>query len=381
MNVGQILSILVAVIIVFTITAFYWSKAKREKEKVSPQLYIDALKSLLAGEDKAAFQKFKEVARRDPGNVDAFLKLGDLFRKSKKYERAMQIHKELLFRPSISPEEKTDILKSLAQDYSVSGNSEKAITVLLDLYRYNEKDQWVAFRLLSEYESTARWEEAFDLKKKISDRKEDEASKILALYKVLWGRVLADKGELHKARVAYKEALNYDESCIPAYIYLGDAYYQDDRLKDAVEFWRKLVEMIPEVGYLVFDKLEKSMFDLGEYGEITGIYESILSRNPKNVYALFYLARINEKMGHTETAVDQYRQILDIDPSFSSARLSLATLYLSEGHQEEVVDLLDSLMRSFPPARREFACQQCGHKSFDPLWRCPSCREWNSFNI
>lgn len=381
MNVGQILSILVAVIIVFTITAFYWSKAKREKEKVSPQLYIDALKSLLAGEDKAAFQKFKEVARRDPGNVDAFLKLGDLFRKSKKYERAMQIHKELLFRPSISPEEKADILKSLAQDYSASGNSEKAVTVLLDLYRYDERDQWVAFRLLSEYESTTRWEEAFVLRKKISDRKEEETSKILALYKVLWGRVLADKGELHKARVAYKEALNYDESCIPAYIYLGDAYYQDDRLKDAVEFWRKLVEMMPEAGYLVFDKLEKSMFELGEYGEITGIYESILSRNPKNVYSLFYLARINEKMGHTETAVDQYRQILDIDPGFSSARLSLAILYLAERHQEEAVDLLDTLMRSFPPARKEFACQQCGYKSFDPLWRCPSCREWNSFNV
>jgi lipopolysaccharide assembly protein B len=381
LNVGQILSILIAIIIVFTITAFYWSKAKREKEKVSPQLYIDALKSLLAGEDKAAFQKFKEVARRDPGNVDAFLKLGDLFRKSKKYERAMQIHKELLFRPSISPEEKTDILKSLAQDYSASGNSDKAVAVLLDLYRDDDKDQWVAFQLVSEYESTARWEEAFNLRKKISDRKEDETSKILALYKVLWGRVLAGTGELHKARVAYKEALNYDENCIPAYIYLGDAYYQDDRLKDAVEYWRKLVEMLPEAGYLVFDKLEKSLFELGDYGEITGIYESILSRNPKNVFTLFYLARINEKMGHTETAVDQYRQILDINPGFSSARLSLASLYLAEGHPEEAVDLLDSLMRSFPPARMEFACRRCGHKSSEPLWRCPSCREWNSFNI
>jgi lipopolysaccharide biosynthesis regulator YciM len=139
--------------------------------------------------------------------------------------------------------------------------------------------------------------------------------------------------------------------------------------------------MLPEAGYLVFNQLEKSLFELGEYGEITGIYESLLSQNPKNVFALFYLARINEKMGHTETAVDQYRQILDIDPGFSSARLSLAKIYLTEGHPEEAVDLLDSLMRSFPPAQKEFACQRCGHKSSDPLWRCPSCREWNSFNI
>ncbi len=381
MNVGQILSILIAIIIVFTITAFYWSKAKREKEKVSPKLYINAMKSLLAGEDKVAFQKFKEVARRDPENVDAFLKLGDLFRKSKKYDKAMQIHRELLIRPSISPEDKNEILKSLAQDYSASGNSDKAISVLADLYRDNEKDQWVALRLLAEYELIARWEEAFDLRKKISDRKEAETGRILALYKVFWGKARAEAGELHKARVAYKEALNYDESCIPTYIYLGDAYYEDERLKDAVEYWKKLVEVMPEAGYLVFDKLEKSLFELGEYGEITEIYEGILSRNPKNVFALFYLARINEKKGLSETAADQYKQILDIDTGFSAARICLATLNLAEGHREEAMDLLAGLMQSLPPAQKEFACKRCGHKSSEPLWKCPSCQEWNTFNI
>jgi len=381
LNVGQILSILIAIIIVFTITAFYWSRAKKEKEKISPKLYIDAMKSLLAGEEKVAFQKFKEVARRDPDNLDAFLKLGDLFRKNKKYDKAMQIHKELLIRPSILPEDKNEILKSLSQDYSDSGNNDKAIAVLQELYRENEKDRWAALRLLTEYETTAKWEEAFNLRKKLTDRKEDETNRILALYKVFWGKARADMGELHKARVAYKEALNYDENCIPAYIYLGDAYHEDGRLKDAVEYWKKLVETIPEAGYLVFDKLEKSLFELGEYGDITEIYENLLSRNQKNVTALFYLARINEKKGYLETAVDHYRQILDTDPEYLAARLSLATLHLASGHQEEAMDLLENLMQSFPPARKEFTCQRCGHKSTVPLWKCPSCKEWNSFKI
>jgi len=381
LNVGQILSILIAIIIVFTITAFYWSRAKKEKEKISPKLYIDAMKSLLAGEEKVAFQKFKEVARRDPDNLDAFLKLGDLFRKNKKYDKAMQIHKELLIRPSILPEDKNEILKSLSQDYSDSGNNNKAIAVLQELYQENEKDRWVALRLLTEYETTARWEEAFDLRKRINDSKEGETNRILALYKIFWGKARADIGELHKARVAYKEALNYDESCIPAYIYLGDAYYEDGRLKDAVEYWKKLVETIPEAGYLVFDRLEKSLFELGGYGDITEIYENLLSRNPKNVTALFYLARINEKKGYLETAVDQYRQILDTDPDYSAARLSLATLHLASGHQEEAMDLLENLMQSFPPAQKEFTCQRCGHKSTEPLWKCPSCQEWNSIKI
>lgn len=82
-----------------------------------------------------------------------------------------------------------------------------------------------------------------------------------------------------------------------------------------------------------------------------------------------------------ESAMEQYKQILDIDPTFSSARLSLAKLYLLEGRREEAIDFLDGLLERFPPAKREFVCLRCGHKSSEPLWRCPSCREWSSFNV
>jgi len=378
---GHILSIIFAFIIVFSVMAFLWSKAKRGKRKISPQLYIDALKALLSGEEKVAFRKFKEVVRSDPENVDAYLKLGDLFRKNKRYGKALQIHKELTLRPSLSPEEKKEVLKSLAEDFSASGNHDKAISVLEELYKTSEKDERVVSRLLFEYEEIERWEEAFELRKKTFSRKENQTNKILALYKVLWGKVRAERGELHKARVAYKEALNYDEGCVPAYIYLGEAYYQDERLKDAVEYWKKLLEMVPDAGYLVFDKLEKTLFELGEYGDIPEIYENILSRNPKNTFALFSLARIYEKKGMVESAMERYTEILGTDPAFLSARLSLAKLYQQEGRKEDSVDLLDSIIESFPPAEKEFICQRCGHKSSEPLWRCPSCKIWNSFNI
>lgn len=381
MSPGHILSIIFAFIIVFTVMAFLWSKAKREKRKISPELYIDALKALLSGEEKVAFQKLREVARRDPENVDAYLKLGDLFRKNKRYDKALQIHRELTLRPSLLPEEKNEILKSLAEDFSASGNHDKAISTLEELYKASEKDERVALRLLSEYEEIERWEEAFELRKKVFSRKENQTNKILALYKVFWGKARAERGELHKARVAYKEALNYDENCVPAYIYLGEAYSRDERLNEAVEYWKKLLEMVPNAGYLVFDKLEKTLFELGEYGDIPEIYENLLSRTPKNTFALFSSARIYEKKGMVEPAVERYKQILDTDPAFLSARLSLAKLYQQEGRKEEAFDLLDNLIADFPPAEKEFICQRCGYRSSEPLWRCPSCKSWNSFNI
>jgi lipopolysaccharide biosynthesis regulator YciM len=378
---GHILSIFIAIIIIFFIVAVLWSKAKKERRKVSPKLYIDALKALLAGEEKLAFQRFKDVARGDPNNVDAYLKLGDLLRKRKKFDKALQIHKELTLRPSLSTEERSEVWKSLAEDYIASNNHEKAISLLEDLRKTNEDDNWVNHKLILEYEEKQRWEEAFELKKKLSRHKDDEANKVLALYKVFSGRFWADKDELHKARVAYKEALNYDETCIPAYIYLGEAYYRDERLEDAVEYWKKLLEVVPSAGYLIFDKLEKGLFELGQYGEMEEIYERILSEDPKNIYALFSFAKIYEKKGMNELAVEKYKQILDIDPGFLSAKLSLAKLYQEEGWNEKSMDLLEGLIESLPPARKEFLCNQCRYKSTQPLWKCPQCGKFSSFDI
>jgi lipopolysaccharide biosynthesis regulator YciM len=378
---GHILSIFIAIVIIFFIIGLLWSKAKREKRKVSPKLYIDALKALLAGDEKIAFQRFKDVARGDPNNVDAYLKLGDLLRKRKRFDKALQIHKELTLRPSLPSEEKSEVWKSLAEDYIASKSHEKAILILEDLRRTDEDDNWVNHKLISEYEETQRWEDAFELKKKLSKHKNDEANKVLALYKVFSGKAWVDKNELHKARVAYKEALNYDETCISAYIYLGEAYYRDERLEDAVEHWKKLLEMVPSVGYLVFDKLEKALFELGQYGEMAEIYEKILSENPKNIYALNSLANIHEKKGMLDLAKEKYKQILDIDPNFLSAKLSLAKLYQEEGRNEKSIDLLDSLIESLPPAFKEFACNHCRYKSTEPLWKCPQCGKLNSFDI
>lgn len=381
MSPGHILSIIIAFVVIFAVMAFLWSKAKKERRRVSPGLYIDALKALLAGEEKVAFVKLKEVAREDPENADAYLKLGDLFRKNRRYDKALQIHKELTLRPSLSREEKSEVLRSLAEDYSASGNHDKAISVLEELYRVSERDQRAAVRLLLEYEETGRWEDAFELRKRTFSRRKDQTDKVLALYKVLWGKQRAERGELHKARVAYKEALNYDENCVPAYVYLGEAYYQDERLKDAVEYWKKLLKVVPEAGYLVYDKLERTLFELGEYGDIPEIYEDILGKDPKNTFALFSLARIYEKKGMVELAIERYRQILDIDPQFLSARFSLAKLYQQGGRNEESMDLLENLIESFPPAATKFLCDRCGYGSSEPLWRCPSCKTWNSFNI
>lgn len=80
MNSTHIIIIFAVSFIVLLIIAF-WSRSRRKEAVPSQRAYLEALKALVAGEDKIAFQRFKQVVVEDTNNVDAYLKLGDLFRK------------------------------------------------------------------------------------------------------------------------------------------------------------------------------------------------------------------------------------------------------------------------------------------------------------
>lgn len=377
------LYIVVLIVIIFVVSLFYfWVKSRKTKKKTVSQLYIDGLKALLTDDESRAFQSLKEVVKQDTGNVDAYLKLGDLFRKRKQYANALQLHKELTLRSGLSKQEKEDILKSLALDYVGLEKHQKAISVLRELYRRNDQDNWVIDRLLSELEETKMWEEAFEIESRRIRHKGNKQSKRLSLYKVFAGKELvAQEGDLHKARLAFKEALNHDETCVPAYIFLGDAYYQDRRLSEAIEYWRKLLSVAPSMGYLVFDKLEKTLYEIGQYGEIAEVYNEILSTNPKEIHTLYALAAISEKKGRNDQAVDYYKQILENNPTFIPANMGLIKLYEEVGLKDKAKKIMNNLIKAYPLGKDKFNCRNCGYVSDEPLWRCPACKKWDSFDI
>lgn len=373
--------ILAGIVIVIFVLILFWFGSKRKKAKPAEKIYIEGLKALVSGEDRIAFQEFRKVVDLDTNNIDAYLKLGDLFRKRKRVDRALQIHKQLLLRHNLTFESKKEIKKAIASDYIESKDYNQACAVLEDLLKSDEKDFWVLSKLLAEYEKKEDWEKAFHLREKFFKDKKEKSQKILALYKVFMGKKLASEKEFHKARISYKEALHKDVGCVPALIFLGDAYYEEKRVEEAISSWKKLLEIAPKSSYLVFEKLEKALFELGNYGEIEKIYDLVLRNDPQNIPALFALSILDEKRGRKSQAEQKHLQILDSDPDFLPSRLSLIKIYQDKGEKTKAKEMVDSLFDDFFTQSEKFFCERCGYSSAEPLWRCPSCKEWNSFGI
>lgn len=381
LDANQILSLIAATLFLLLIILFFWSRAQRYKKESSPLKYIEALKALVAGNEKVAFAKLREVVLEDTDNLDAYLKLGDLFRKKNRADKALEVHRQLSLRPNLDTKTKFEVQRSLALDYLSLGKNEKGVEVLEELLKEDKESSELAEILLQEYEKNKDWEKAFEIKKQIAKIKGEKEDNVLAFYKVWEGNQKAEDGEFHQARLAYKEALHFDETCVPAYIFLGDAYHKDRRPEEAVGYWKKLIEIKPEAGYLVFERLEKTMFEMGKYQEMAEIYQAILKENPKDVKTLYALANIYEKKGNVKAAIETLTDLLEIDSDYYPAMKNLLKLYKQNGMADKAFKVTYQLLDCLPIKFESHTCNNCNYSTSEPSWLCPQCNKINSFNI
>jgi len=371
------LALIALSLLVVLILVIFWTKNRTTPQEIAQQIFMEGLMALASGDEKLAYQKFRSVVQQDTENVEAYLKLGDLMRKKGKPEKALQIHRELTIRPSLSEVKRMQVEKSLAEDYLATGQFEKAAQTLEELWKKDKDSIELGEKLLSVYEKLAAWDKAVAVAERLSRLKGEKDSAQAALYKVMQGRVEADREDYHQARLAFKEALNYDEKCVPAYLYLGEAYVAEKRLEEGVEYWKKALEVAPVAGYLIYPRLEKALFDLGKFGEIFKIYLEVLERNPQEIRTMYALAGIYQKKGNTKLAIETLKGILEIKPDFYPALGNLIVLYSQNGMTQEARLLLEQYQARLACPDDKLACQNCGQTYSTPPWRCPSCGRIN----
>ena len=337
--------ILVFLILLAGAVAFYlaYDRYFSKPEKSESSLYIEALQDLLDGNQGTAFSKLRQVVAEDSNNLDAYLRLGQILRENKRPERALQVHKDLTLRGGLSVADKVTILKQLALDYKDLNDPDMAEAALREMIELHPQNHWARVNLLELHKKAEKWDEAYDTAAAILKLESNKSKKPLAVFKHHQGEQQYKKKEFHKARVLFKEAIGLDPSFVPAYLAIGDSYYEEKRSEDAVNFWNKLIAAVPDQGHLVIDRLKKTLFDLGRFGEIAEICERILKHSPKNLEARLTLAELFEKKGDLDAAEEILAQIVEDSPQDLKSIIELIRIYLDRGETRKINELFRSL--------------------------------------
>lgn len=363
--------IIIPLVLAFLALIFSLEKRQSKGAKALLESYIDGLRAMIAGDDNHAFIKLKQAVSEDTNNIDAYIKLGDLFRKRGQIQKAIQIHRELTMRKNLNREMAGHIYKSLAEDYIVVKKFDQALEVLEKLARDAYHNKWAQEKILEVFEKTGQWDKAFNTCKNLL--KSEDQQKRLAVYKHLIGDDHFHKSEFHKARLAYKDVFHYDEKFALSYIMIAESYLAEGKKQEAVEFYKKLAENVPSEANQAFYKMEQTLFDLGQFSEVETIYNNILKACPDDAGILKSLAGIAERKGDIQAAIDSLTQAVNTDPGDVVAAVWLAGLYVNKGQNQQAYKILQNIQNNWQSQQQQYLCPHCNAEAEKIELICPNC--------
>lgn len=381
MNLAWWLVIILATCLIYCMILLSFEKRRSAVRNPAREHYYAGLRALLSGEEDLAFKRLRDSVREDSQNVDAYLRIGELLRRRGQTQKAMAIHMDLAQRAGLSADDTAAVRRALAQDQLTLGNRDEARHLLLDLSKHSATEAWAVSRLHRLHLEEGRYEEAYKRRQEMARMGEPLDSKTAAVYLTLAGRSVSDAGEHRKGRVLVRDALKLDPGSAAAHFMLGEIYERDTRPEDAVRAWKAFLEHAPDLAGLVFSRLEKVLFEMGQYSEIAGIYQQVLAKDPVNTDALLGLARFSEKKGDHQSALAHLNRIIEIDPGQLVARQLLVQIHKEQGSPEMAWQAAQGFFTWLPGLKREFECTHCGSKSPLPRWFCPSCYRFRTYDL
>lgn len=372
-----IVSVLAAVGVVSLILYFVLSRKETTQTTVQA-MYSDGLRYLLEGNLSAAANQLREVVRQDTSHVDAYVKLGDIFRENCQYDQALKIHQSLTVRKNLTPGQQLDIYHSMFMDLREMERYPQALKYADKMLSLDKRNTKALQDKLDVYRLMGRWEDASEILIQIQKNIGKENVTELALYKVQEGKKVEATGADHDARILYRKALKIDPNCCAAWLYLGDSYDREERTEEAIENWEKFGETCPYLLYLISSKMEQRLFDLGNFSEIERYYRRILDKYPDNIEASVGIASYYDKKGEIDAAIRSLEDAIEKAPGSLRARVQLTKLYNKQKKNQAVDNQLEELLEK-QAAKYHFRCAECGCSVNEPQWLCPECLNVNTF--
>src|SRR5690349_1202250 len=96
------------------------------ESRTLPRAYFKGLNLLLNDQPDKAIDAFIEIVTLDPETADMHFALGNLFRRRGEIERAIRVHQNLLARPDLPLEQRTQAQYELGMDYLKAGLLDRA---------------------------------------------------------------------------------------------------------------------------------------------------------------------------------------------------------------------------------------------------------------
>ena len=354
------------------VVAVFW---RPRRALLVPEVYVQGLNHLLSDRSDEAVEAFLEALRQHPESTDILMALGRLFRRRGELERALRVHQYLLEQPGLSLSLRQEVLLEIARDYLKSGILNRAESILKELLQRDDRYVDGLQALAELYELGADWPQAVAVRRRLKALGREGQEAIIALICGEMAEAAIGRGDVTAARQYLAEAREVDPDSPRTLLIEGRLAFTEGAWERAAGTWARLLDTgaYPALLLVVQPFLEALKRCLDQPS--CRSWRARLLDRFDNTLTVFRVAQALREVDGIEAARDYLHRAL-------SARKGLPIVQLLLRLETPTPELLPQLVQvigDLPMPNPQFQCAQCGYRTGEHHWRCPSCRSWGSF--
>ena len=357
-------------------------KQDNQEEQARPDIpleYLQGLGFLIDQEHDKATEIFIRLFEADSNTVDTHFVLGNLFRQKGEIEKAIRIHQNIIARPKLDNYYRTAALFELGRDYFSLGfldRAEKFFNHALSMKVERVKVEAYSY-LVSLYEVEENWEEAIKIAQKLRKRNISGYSDRISHYYCELAEQAMQKKDYTTVRKLLAQVKIGTTALMRAAMLKGDVAFERGEISTAEKWYTQTFVENPEYAKLLLPKIRKVLSDMN-----ASKFSDYLKKLKPKVTSTSYLLAYSQSLldsGRVDEVIDLFSELIEQ----RCMPLLLVRLYLeykaSSGTSNEplIGDLIKSLAAN-ELAEFSYQCSNCGLKTHQLYWRCPSCSYWGT---
>jgi lipopolysaccharide biosynthesis regulator YciM len=355
---------------------------QREQKKRSrvQELYTKGLNSLLAKRNPEAASFFQKVLAIDPNHVDTLLRMGISQLREKNPQEAILLHQKALSLDNNNQE----VMFSLAADYEETKRYDEALKVYQEILAKDASNLTALIKMRDLYQRLNHWQELYETQRRLlanplSPAEQEVEHRKLVGFKYEFGRSLLEAGDMERAKKIFRGVIKLDKDFIPAYLGLGEVFFEEDKVKEAAELWEKAYKMT--LSLLLLHRLEDLYLRQGEPGKAIELYKQAVTWRPQDISLKFFLGKLYYRLEMVDEAFDILSSVDWGDKEFPDVHKLLGNIYLRRGSLGLAASEFKKALGFKKQIIIPYVCSNCALKTTGWSGRCPNCGKWNTFGV
>jgi lipopolysaccharide biosynthesis regulator YciM len=358
------------------------SRQKRKEESLKEELN-KGMEVFLRGDLTRAKTHFMEVLKRDPMQIDLYLRLSEIALREGNDQDALH----WLGRAELIEWRNIDILLSQAAVYQRMKRFDEAIRVLNRVIGLDETNLKALKSLRQIYQDSKRWEEAIRIQRsilKLTKGKQAEEEEDLFYLGLKYERardLLGRGGEknLENALKEAKEIVREKKTFLPGFVLLGDIYVQMGRWTSAGKIWEKSFTRFKSVIFIL--RLEQVYLKREDPSTLIRLYQRILQQDPENWVLAFFYAKLCLRLEMLDEALEEINEVGLRVKDFPAFHRLLAEIYLHKKDLGRAAQEFEKTFELSGTSYLSFFCTTCARESKEWIAYCPQCHQWSTYTI